>query len=145
MVIVGSPKYLDMHGYPAAPEDLISHNRLDYGYERKIPGWTFIVNGEQIMSPPIGNVKVSDGEALRQLALAGAGLARLDAFQVAADIQAGRLVPLLEAFNPGDMDPVHAVFLGQRTLMPVRVRALLDYLVANVRLKALPGHHLPEA
>jgi DNA-binding transcriptional LysR family regulator len=97
-----------------------------------------MVNGEQIMSPPLGNVKVSDGEGLRQLALAGAGLARLNAFQVAADIQAGRLVPLLEAFNPGDTDPVHAVFLGQRTLMPARVRALLDYLVANVRLKPIP-------
>jgi DNA-binding transcriptional LysR family regulator len=138
MVVVGAPKYLDLHGCPASPADLAGHNRLDYGYERKIPGWTFMVNGEQIMSPPLGNVKVSDGEGLRQLALAGAGLARLNAFQVAADIQAGKLVPLLEAFNPGDTDPVHAVFLGQRTLMPARVRALLDYLVANVRLKPIP-------
>ena len=144
MVIVGSPTYLAMHGYPAAPDDLVRHNRLDYGYERKVPGWTFMVDGEQIMSPPIGNVKVSDGDSLRQLALAGAGLARLNAFQVAADIRAGRLVPLLETFNPGDMDPVHAVFLGQRTLMPARVRALLDYLVAHVRLNAPSDHPLPE-
>jgi len=137
MVVVGSSQYLDLHGYPLVPGELLTHNRLDYGYERNTPGWTFVVNGEHILIPPAGNVKVSDGETLRQLALAGVGLARIDAFQVATDILSGRLTPLLEAFNPGDTDPVHAVFLGQRGRMPVRVRALLDYLVANVRLKAL--------
>jgi DNA-binding transcriptional LysR family regulator len=137
MVIVGSPQYLDLHGIPTVPGELMNHNRLDYGYERKTPGWTFMVNGELILIPPAGNVKVSDGESLRQLALAGVGVARIDAFQVAADVLSGKLIPLLEAFNPGDTDPVHAVFLGQRGRMPVRVRALLDYLVANVQLKAL--------
>ncbi len=137
MVIVGAPQYLDLHGHPAVPGDLMNHNRLDYGYERKTPGWSFMVNGEPILIPPAGNVKISDGDSLRQLALAGVGLARVDAFQVAADVQSGKLVPLLEAFNPGDTDPVHAVFLGQRGRMPVRVRALLDYLVAHVRLNTI--------
>jgi len=137
MVIVGAPRYLDQHGKPAVPEDLSEHNRLDYGYARTLKGWPFVVNGSQWVAPPAGNITVSDGEALRQLALAGVGLARLDEFQVVADIESGRLLPVLEDFNPGDIDPVHAVFLGQRAQMPLRVRVFLDYLVAHVRLKRL--------
>ncbi|MGQ3029171.1 MAG: LysR family transcriptional regulator, partial [Ferrovibrionaceae bacterium] len=60
--------------------------------------------------------------------------ARLAAFQVRDDIAAGRLEAVLEDCNPGDRDPVHAVFLGQGGLMPARVRAFLDFLAATVRI-----------
>jgi DNA-binding transcriptional LysR family regulator len=76
---------------------------------------------------------VSDGEALRQLALAGLGIARLSCFHIAADLRAGRLVSILEAYNPGDIEPLHAVFLGQGGHLPARVRAFLDYLVAKAK------------
>ena len=62
------------------------------------------------------------------------GLARLAAFQVQADIAAGRLLPVLEDANPGDLEEVHAVFLGQGGYLPLRVRAFLDFLVENVDL-----------
>jgi DNA-binding transcriptional LysR family regulator len=83
---------------------------------------------------PSGNALVSDGEAMQHLAVAGMGLARLARFHVEADIAAGRLVPVLEAFNPGDIEPIHAVFVGHGGQLPARVRAFLDYLVETVRL-----------
>jgi hypothetical protein len=43
-------------------------------------------------------------------------------------------VPVLEAFNPGDIEPIHAVFVGHGGQLPARVRAFLDYLVETVRL-----------
>jgi DNA-binding transcriptional LysR family regulator len=55
-------------------------------------------------------VRVSDGEALRQLALGSNGLARLAVYTVRDDIAAGRLIPVLEDFNPGD----HEDFLAER-------------------------------
>lgn len=137
MVVVASPKYLEHHGLPNVPDDLARHHLLDFGYTRTLKGWPFIVNGSQHMITPHGNLTASDGEALRQLAVSGAGVARLDEFQVVDDIISGRLSPVLQPFNPGDIDPVHAVFLGQGTQMPLRVRIFLDYLVANVRLKRL--------
>ena len=82
--------------------------------------------------PVNGNAQASDGEALRHLALAGLGLARLAAFQVREDIAAGRLVPVLEAFNPGDEEAIHAVYLGQGGHLPPRVRALLDFLAKRI-------------
>ncbi len=68
------------------------------------------------------------------LALAGAGLARLAAFTVKSDIAAGRLQPVLEEFNPGDIEEFHAVYIGQGGPLPARVRALLDFLRENVSL-----------
>ena len=82
--------------------------------------------------PVSGNAQASDGEALRHLALAGLGLARLATFQVREDIAAGRLVPVLEAFNPGDEEAIHAVYVGQGGHLPLRVRALLDFLAKRI-------------
>ncbi len=46
----------------------------------------------------------------------------------------GRLVPVLQEFNPGDLEPIHAVYLGKAARLPARVRAVLDFLVENVAL-----------
>jgi DNA-binding transcriptional LysR family regulator len=77
---------------------------------------------------------VSDGEAMHRITVAGMGLARVGRFHVEADIAAGRLVPVLEQFNPGDIEPIHAVFVGHGGQLPARVRAFLDYMAENVRL-----------
>jgi DNA-binding transcriptional LysR family regulator len=76
-----------------------------------------------------GNIEANNGETLGQLATAGVGVTRVGAFSVAAEIADGRLVPLLEAYNPGDVEEIHAVFVGGANL-PARVRTFVDYLVA---------------
>ncbi|MCY1079259.1 LysR family transcriptional regulator [Archangium lansingense] len=133
MVIVGAPAYLERFGMPRTPRELEKHNRIGFGYARAMEGWPLKERGGPIAVPPVGNAQVSDGEAVRNLALAGLGLARLAAFQVQADIAAGRLLPVLEERNPGDTEAVHAVFLGQGGHLPARVRAFLDFLVEKVR------------
>lgn len=133
-VIVGAPSYLARHGTPKSPAELERHNRLGLGFVRAVDVWPLVRGGRRLELPVAGNVQVSDGEALRQLTLNGMGLARLARYEVAADIAAGRLVPVLENCNPGDTDPVHAVFLGHGGHLPARVRAFLDYLVEKVRL-----------
>lgn len=134
MVIVGSPEYLAQNGTPQRVEDLARHNRLGANYMRSMAGWPLLGDGATTLMPMNGSVRISDGEGLRRLALAGAGLARLALFQVREDVAAGRLVPVLEAFNPGDSEDVHAVFLGQGGHLSLRVRAVLDFLVENVNL-----------
>ena len=83
---------------------------------------------------PAGSIQASDGEALRELALAGAGLARLADFQVRGDFARGALMPVLEAFTASDSEEVHAIFLGQGGHMPARVRVLLDFLADRCRV-----------
>jgi len=136
MVIVGSPGYLARHGTPVTPDELQTHNRLGANYVRAQPGWPLRRDGEDIVMPVTGNAQASDGEALHRLALAGLGLARLAAFQVREDIAAGRLLPVLEDCNPGDVEEVHAVYVGQGGYLPLRVRALLDFLAEKVDIGA---------
>ena len=47
-------------------------------------------------------------------------------------VNPSRLVPVLEDFNPHDLEPIHAVYLGKAGRLPARVRAVLDFLVAQV-------------
>ena len=131
-VIAGSPAYLARFGTPRKPEDLESHRRLDFSYRRRVPDWPLLVNGRMVDVPVGGSVRASDGEALRQLAIAGAGLARLSTYHIWSDLDAGRLVPVLEKYNPRDMAPIHAVYLGKVERLPSRVRAVLDFLVVQL-------------
>ncbi|RWL91946.1 MAG: LysR family transcriptional regulator [Mesorhizobium sp.] len=135
MVLVASPAYLDARGTPRALPDLARHNMLAFGFARHIDGWPFIdVAGKSIIVPIVGNMSLTDGEAMRLTTLAGVGIARLARWHVEPDIAAGRLVPLLEEFNPGDEEPTHAVYVGQGKYLPARVRAFLDFLAETVRL-----------
>jgi len=134
MVIVGAPRYLARHGVPATPDDLQRHNLLGANYVRAQPGWPLRDGDGHTVFPVVGNAQASDGEALHRLAVAGLGLARLAAFQVKDDIAAGRLTPVLETFNVGEVEEVHAVFVGQGGYLPLRVRALLDFLAERVSI-----------
>jgi DNA-binding transcriptional LysR family regulator len=135
MVVVAAPSYLAEHGAPQTPADLERHNMLGFCFTKQIEGWPFRDGrGGIVTIPPVGNALVSDGEAMQRLVVAGLGLARLTRFHVQTDIDAGRLVPVLEDFNPGDLEAIHAVFVGHGGQLPARVRAFLDYLVEKVKL-----------
>lgn len=134
MMIVAAPRYLERFGEPSSIAELEQHNRIGFCYSRTIEGWPLLENGVRVTVPIIGSTLTSDGEALRHLAVAGAGLARLAAFTVREDIRAGRLRAVLESHNPGDLEEVHAVYLGQGGPLPSRVRALLDFLGEKARV-----------
>ncbi|HCT7102232.1 LysR family transcriptional regulator [Pseudomonas aeruginosa] len=132
-VVVASPEYLRRHGTPHEPEDLLQHNCLRFNFRRAEPDWPFIRDDREFSLKITGNIECSSGEALAQLAKEGAGIARIGAFSVAADLQRGALVPLLEAWNPGDQEPIHAVFVGGAA-MPARVRVFVDFLLEHHRM-----------
>lgn len=138
MMIVAAPSYIARSGMPSNLEELSAHDRLGFCYARAIDGWPIRVGGETTLLPASGAVQVSDGEGLRHLALAGAGLARLAEFTVREDIHAGRLLPVLEDLNTGDLEEIHAVFLGQGGALPSRVRAVLDFLTSHARVTPCP-------
>lgn len=130
MVVVAAPSYLEAHGRPQSPADLKDHNLLGFCFSRIYEGWPFVGHDGPVFTiPPTGGSLLSDGEAMRLMTLAGAGIARHARWHVDADIAAGRLVPLLEEFNPGDTEGIHAVYVGQGKFLPARVRAFLDFLV----------------
>jgi DNA-binding transcriptional LysR family regulator len=126
-VVVASPDYLRRHGTPEIPEDLRDHNCLNFTFRADRPQWPFRHGGRDYALPVSGNVDANNGDTVAQLAALGLGIARVGAFAVAAEIAQGRLVPILEAFNPGDIEDFHAVLAGGAST-PARVRVFVDFL-----------------
>jgi DNA-binding transcriptional LysR family regulator len=135
MAVVASPDYLARRGTPQVIEDLPAHDLISFNFSRQCDGWPFVrPDGQRFSRPAPGRATAGDGETSRRLALAGQGLARLALFHIGPDIAAGRLVSVLEAFNPGDVEEIRAVYVGHGGRLPSRVRVFLDFLVETVRL-----------
>ena len=138
MAVVAAPDYLARHGVPKTPADLEQHKGIGWSFPRIVEGWPFRIGEarESLLPPPVA--RASDGEAARLLTLGGVGLARLALFHVRPENEAGRLVPVLEDFNPGDCEDIHVVYLGQGGPLPARVRAFVDFLGSHVRIVDAP-------
>ena len=129
--IVASPDYLARMGTPRLPEELHAHNCLNFNFRRAEPVWPFRREGRDYALPVGGNIEANNGETLVQLALAGVGVVRVGSFHVEDHVAAGRLVALLEPFNPGDREDIHALYVGGAT-RPARVRVFVDFLVEKL-------------
>ncbi|MGO4438111.1 LysR family transcriptional regulator [Rhizobium sp. RAF56] len=132
-VLVASPAYLAARGRPQRPQDLGDHNCLGYNFSQALGLWPFRDpdSGQRIEVPVSGNFQTNNGATVRQLARAGLGIARIGRFHVQQDIEEGKLIALLEAWKPGDREPIHAVFLGHAHLA-MRIRAFIDFLVERI-------------
>jgi len=133
--IVAAPSYLEQYGRPRHVVDLKSHNLLGFSYVRSEPGWTLSEDHHSVVVPVAGHVQISDGEGVRRLAVAGAGLAMLADFTVRDDVTAGRLAPVLSHCNTGDTEVFYAVYIGEEGPLPARIRVVLDFLFEHGRVR----------
>jgi DNA-binding transcriptional LysR family regulator len=132
LVVCASPDYLARAGTPRVPADLLQHACLHYGLVSRAAEWRFRQGGRAIEVSTRGALTCSDGLSLRQAVLAGAGLASVPSMLVADDVAAGRLTVVLDGLRRAEFG-IHAI-TAHRTQVPPRVRALLDFLVADVRI-----------
>jgi DNA-binding transcriptional LysR family regulator len=134
LAVVAAPAYLVARGTPAHPDALSDHNCLNFSFRRSLDTWPFLVDGAVSQRPVHGNFFGNSGEVVRLMALGGAGLARLARFHVDEDIAAGRLVPVLEDFSPGDAEDIHALYAGHERLSS-RIRCFVDFLAAHALVR----------
>lgn len=125
-VLCASQDYLDKHGEPTKPSDLVNHNCLQYAYFKGGTEWSFCSSNNTIKVLPKGNLVVNNSEALRQALLSGLGIAQLPTFLVGKDIAAQKLKPLLESY-PLPEHSIYAVF-PERKYLPLKVRVFIDYM-----------------
>jgi DNA-binding transcriptional LysR family regulator len=132
-VVIASPRYLERFGTPRTPRDLERHNCINFNFRRSLEGWPFRdpETGKTEVRPVSGNLKGSSGSIIRQWCLDGLGIGRVGRFHVEPDIQAGRLLAVLEDHNPEDIEDIHAVYAGHEHLA-VRIRAFIEFLVARL-------------
>jgi DNA-binding transcriptional LysR family regulator len=134
-VLAASRNYLRKSGTPESPLDLVNHNCLHYLRGGPAPSWSFEPasstkrNPERLSVPVRGNFAANNSEVLRELALAGSGIALLPDFSVAAALKAGRLVQVLPGWRPVAAFGGHVFAIcPQAAHIPHSVKALVSFL-----------------
>jgi DNA-binding transcriptional LysR family regulator len=125
-VVVASPSYVKRHGTPATLDDLSKHNCLAISSQGSQRGWTFRQHGRNVTIKVTGNLECNDGQVLHDWALDGKGLSWRSMWEVATEIESGELMTVLDDFAAPGGD-IYAVF-AQRRHLPLRIRALVDFL-----------------
>lgn len=127
-VVCAAPAYLERHGVPRSPADLLQHDCILYSYATDQNEWEFVGPDGRLETVRVdGRLRANNAEVTLAALLAGAGLALSPDFIVGPAIAAGRLVPLLTDYdNP--FGAIYAVWPHNRNLAP-KVRAVVDFLV----------------
>lgn len=125
-VVCAAPAYLDAHGMPQTPEELLLHNCLRLSTVSRFNDWEFDgPEGKRVLRVT-GNFQANSADAVYHALLAGVGLARLSTYLVGEDIRSGRLVRVLPEYTYEKADLL-AVYPDRRNLSP-KVRAFIDFL-----------------
>ena len=130
-IAVASPTYLDKHGVPGTPQDLLRHRCIRWRWPGQATpyAWEFCQPDGCWFSVTVdGPLIASSREIGLRAALDGVGIAFVKDGSVVDDIAAGRLVPLLEEWSA----PFAGFFLcypRQRHMAPA-VRTFIDQLRA---------------
>ncbi|OOF55621.1 LysR family transcriptional regulator [Rodentibacter myodis] len=130
MCYVATPDYLAKHGTPQTPDELKDHNciRLRIPTYNDLLQWEFDnpETGKRFKMAMQGNLIVNQPPMTRQAALDGVGISWEMADEVAADIQAGRLVSVLtdwECTYPG-----YHLYFPNRTEHSPLLKLLVEWL-----------------
>jgi DNA-binding transcriptional LysR family regulator len=125
-LLCAAPDYLSRQGTPTHPMELRTHSCLHYGQILMEHRWHFTgVDGEHSVAVQ-GVLCSNNGEALREAAIQGLGIALLPQFIVAAALQQGALQIVLPHY--------HLAELSMEVLYPVhrhlstKIRLLVDFL-----------------
>jgi DNA-binding transcriptional LysR family regulator len=125
--ICASPGYLEKRGVPRSLEELNDHECILFtgvGSPRK---WCFRGPGGEVGVRVNGKLSINNYNAIRAAAVRNAGIALLPAHVAAAELRAGRLVPILPDYTPVP-STICVVYPANRHVAS-KVRAFVDVMV----------------
>jgi DNA-binding transcriptional LysR family regulator len=131
-VLVASRNYLDRHPLPTTPGDLEAHNCIRFRFPSGIiVPWQFEKRGKTVELMPEGTLTINDPDLAIRAAVDGVGVLYTAAGYAAAEIKAGRLIPLLKDWRL----PSNALFLyySSRRQVPAPLQAFIVFLRENLR------------
>ena len=125
-----APAYLDEHGRPEHPRELLAHACLRGQFAGgAIPMWHFERDGEALQLNPTGPLLVRPGAALDlaiSAAVAGVGVIHLFEDWLRPQLDSGALEPILESWWPSFSGPF-LYYPGHRHV-PAPLRVFVDFL-----------------
>jgi DNA-binding transcriptional LysR family regulator len=134
-VTAAAPAYIEAHGRPEHPRDLLDHRclrgRFSGGF---MPIWEFEKNGEIVRVDPPGPLITRPGLAsdlLIDAAVGGLGIINLFEDWLAPRLKSGALAPLLEDWWQSFSGPF--LYYPGRRHLPAPLRAFVDFIKAQRR------------
>lgn len=128
MVTVAAPAYLERHGEPRSPHDLVHHDALLFrDPQTGLPfPWEFRREGEHIEVKVSSCLVLDDPSVAVSACVAGQGIFQSLAVGLAPFLSGGDLVQVLPEWSE-ELYPLYAYHLS-RHLPPAKVRAFLDFV-----------------
>lgn len=124
-----STDYLAVHGEPKTPAELDGHNCIGLFVVSRgdVFEWVFENDGERVVRTPGDRLSVSNGEAMLDTAVSGAGI--VQALDIFANrwVAAGALRPILADWRRTDSYPISVVYPQGRHLS-AKVRAFIEFV-----------------
>jgi DNA-binding transcriptional LysR family regulator len=128
-VVCATPSYFAARGIPARPADLAGHECLRLARRHRLHDrWRFRTEGGVEEIKVGGHFSSGSGDVLHAWALEGRGLSLEALWDVAEDLEAGRLVECL-ADDWCDSIDLFAAFLPGRPAPP-RIRLFVDFIAS---------------
>ncbi len=128
-----APAYLDRHGRPQHPRDLLDHICLRGRFESgAMHAWEFEREGEiVVVDPPAALIAQSGGIAdlAVDVAVAGGGIVGLFEDWLRPHLDSGALEPVLEDW--WERFPGPLLYYPGRRLVPAPLRAFIDFIKAS--------------
>jgi DNA-binding transcriptional LysR family regulator len=125
-VLCASPEYIERHGEPRNIADL-HHHRLVAGG----PQVTWRLEGPEgpVTFKPQTLLQTNSSEVVREAVVSGMGIGFRSTWDVGAELRRGILRRVMPSYGGTSDVAIYAVYSGRR-LVPLKVRALVDYLVS---------------
>jgi DNA-binding transcriptional LysR family regulator len=125
--VLGASAYLDRHGVPGKPADLLRHQCIGYRFPsaKTVYRWQFQDKGRPLSVDAAGGIIVNDHLTMIALARAGMGLVYTADLVAAPDIRAKRLRPVLSAY--GITGPGLHLYFPMRSQQQPKLRAFIDF------------------
>lgn len=122
-----SPSYLERHGRPTTVADLGNHQVIGYHHMSNLQLWEL---GKKVPAMLDSRITLNNGEAMRDMAIQGLGLAILPGFIAIPAIADGRLERVLPSAETRRL-PIAAVW-PPITPMPPKLRGFIDHLLIEL-------------
>lgn len=127
LMLCAAPEAVARHGEPKSPRDLAGLPCIIDTNGRWLANWPFVgPEGQTVTVAVSGPIEVNSPLVARAAAVAGLGFAILPDFIAQPEIEAGRLVPLLDG-HLRDGAGIFAVYPHRRYL-PAKIRVFVDFL-----------------
>lgn len=125
--VLASPDYLERHGSPSGPRQFAQHALLGFTQPETLNDWPLRDgNGNTLRIKP--TIASSSGETLRQMALAGLGIACLSDFMTREDRRSGKLVQLCPRQTLDVRQSIHAVYY-RNTALAARITCFVEHVI----------------